>query len=105
MRLIGWIFFGEKAGAKLSEYHTLTALLREACSSVCPWKQIRTTLFSTIKSCSGALAGLRDWGSSCPARYLPEASSINFRRSVRDGFGCILTAFEYRWANIRGGGL
>ena len=41
---------------------------------------------------------------TCPARYLPEASSINFRRSIRYGFGCILTALEYRWAKIRGGG-
>jgi glycosyltransferase involved in cell wall biosynthesis len=41
---------------------------------------------------------------TCPARYLPEASSINFRRSVRYGFGCILTALEYRWAKIRGSG-
>jgi glycosyltransferase involved in cell wall biosynthesis len=41
---------------------------------------------------------------TCPARYLPEASSINFRRSVRYGFGCILTALEYRWAKIRGRG-
>ena len=41
---------------------------------------------------------------TCPARYLPEASSINFHRSVRYGFGCILTAWQYRWAKIRGGG-
>src|SRR5437660_9606898 len=26
---------------------------------------------------------------TCPARYLPEASSINFRRSVRYGVGCL----------------
>ena len=41
---------------------------------------------------------------TCPARYIPEASSINLRRSIRYGFGCILTALEYRWAKIRGGG-
>ncbi len=26
---------------------------------------------------------------SCPTLYFPEASSINFRRSVRYGFGCL----------------
>jgi hypothetical protein len=41
---------------------------------------------------------------TCPARYLPEASSINFGRSVRYGFGGIFTALEYHWAKIRGGG-
>jgi hypothetical protein len=35
---------------------------------------------------------------------MPEASSINFRRSVRYGIGCIITALEYRWAKIRGRG-
>ena len=41
---------------------------------------------------------------TCPAKYMAEASSINFRRSVRYGFGCILTALEYRWARMRGRG-
>ena len=41
---------------------------------------------------------------TCPARYMPEASSINFRRSVRYGFGCLRTALEFRWAKIRGHG-
>ena len=41
---------------------------------------------------------------TCPAKYMPEASSINFRRSVRYGFGCLVTALEYRWAKFRGEG-
>jgi hypothetical protein len=39
---------------------------------------------------------------TCPAKYLPEASVINFRRSMRYGLGCLATAVEYRWAKIRG---
>jgi hypothetical protein len=35
---------------------------------------------------------------TCPARYLPEASSINFRRSVRYGLGCLATALRFRFA-------
>jgi hypothetical protein len=35
---------------------------------------------------------------SCPTSYTPEASSINFRRSVRYGFGCLATAAEFRLA-------
>jgi hypothetical protein len=32
---------------------------------------------------------------SCPTRYLKDASSINFRRSVKYGFGVIATIMKY----------
>lgn len=41
---------------------------------------------------------------SCPARYDADASSINFRRSVRYGLGCLTTAAAYRlcrWGVMR----
>jgi glycosyltransferase involved in cell wall biosynthesis len=41
---------------------------------------------------------------SCPTRYAPDASSINFRRSVRYGFGCLATAAVFRlakWGLVR----
>jgi len=41
---------------------------------------------------------------TCPARYLPEASSINFRRSVVYGLGCLSTAVRFRlarWGLVR----
>ena len=37
---------------------------------------------------------------SCPTRYAPDASSINFRRSVRYGFGCLATALVFRLAKM-----
>jgi glycosyltransferase involved in cell wall biosynthesis len=37
---------------------------------------------------------------SCPTRYMPEASSINFVRSVKYGFGCLSTALEFRLAKM-----
>jgi hypothetical protein len=33
---------------------------------------------------------------SCPTRYFPEASSINFRRSFRYGIGVLLTSLKFR---------
>jgi hypothetical protein len=33
---------------------------------------------------------------SCPTRYFPEASSINFRRSVTYGFGVLSTSLQFR---------
>jgi glycosyltransferase involved in cell wall biosynthesis len=35
---------------------------------------------------------------TCPTKYFPEASSINFRRSVKYGFGCIVTGVAFRLA-------
>ena len=37
---------------------------------------------------------------SCPTRYAADASSINFARSVRYGFGCIETGVRFRLAKL-----
>jgi glycosyltransferase involved in cell wall biosynthesis len=37
---------------------------------------------------------------SCPTKYFKEASSINFRRSVKYGFGCLATGWSYRLARM-----
>ncbi|MBR4136316.1 MAG: glycosyltransferase family 2 protein [Bacteroidales bacterium] len=33
---------------------------------------------------------------TCPTKYFPEASSINFKRSMKYGFGVLWTAMQYR---------
>ena len=38
---------------------------------------------------------------SCPTKYFPEASSINLRRSIRYGLGCVTTACAFRLARQR----
>jgi glycosyltransferase involved in cell wall biosynthesis len=38
---------------------------------------------------------------SCPTRYFAEASSINFFRSIKYGFGCLYTALIFRLAKTR----
>ncbi len=38
---------------------------------------------------------------SCPSKYFPEASSINFRRSVKYGFGVLATSFKYILQKLR----
>jgi hypothetical protein len=35
---------------------------------------------------------------TCPTKYFGDASSINFRRSVVYGLGCLQTAFRFRLA-------
>jgi hypothetical protein len=37
---------------------------------------------------------------SCPTKYFPEASSINFRRSMRYGWGCLSVAIAFRLARV-----
>ncbi len=37
---------------------------------------------------------------SCPTKYFAEASSINFRRSVRYGLGCLATAAAFRLSRM-----
>jgi hypothetical protein len=35
---------------------------------------------------------------SCPTKYFKEASSINLRRSIKYGFGCLGTGLRFRLA-------
>ena len=37
---------------------------------------------------------------SCPTKYFAEASSINFRRSVKYGFGCLATGLKFRLSKL-----
>ena len=37
---------------------------------------------------------------TCPTKYFTQASSINFRRSVKYGFGCLDTALRFRLARM-----
>jgi hypothetical protein len=37
---------------------------------------------------------------SCPTKYFPEASSINFSRSVKYGLGCLGVGLSYRLARM-----
>lgn len=92
-------------GAKLSEYHTgYRAFARSLLERLPLEKNSDDFVFDNQILAQVLWLNCPIGEVTCPARYLPEASSINFRRSVRYGFGCILTAFEYRWAKIRGGG-
>jgi len=38
---------------------------------------------------------------SCPTKYFPEASEINFWRSSKYGIGCLLTSLKFRLQKMR----
>ena len=92
-------------GAKLSEYHTgYRAFSRDLLERLPLQNNSDDFVFDNQVLAQVLWLGCAIGEVTCPAKYMAEASSINFRRSVRYGFGCILTALEYRWAKIRGSG-
>lgn len=91
-------------GAKLSEYHTgYRAFARKLLERLPLERNSDDFVFDNQILTQVLWFGCRIGEVSCPAKYLPEASSINFRRSLRYGFGCMATAVEYRWARVSGG--
>jgi glycosyltransferase involved in cell wall biosynthesis len=86
-------------GAKLSEYHTgYRAFARPLLEKLPLEKNSDDFVFDNQVLAQVLWLGQPIGEVTCPAKYLPEASSINFRRSVRYGFGCLATAIEFRLA-------
>lgn len=83
-------------GGKLSEYHTgYRAFSRELLERVPFQNNSDDFVFDNQMLCQINGLGYTIGEISCPAKYFPEASSINFKRSVRYGFGCLWTALTY----------
>jgi glycosyltransferase involved in cell wall biosynthesis len=92
-------------GGKLSEYHTgYRAFARSLLEKLPLEKNSDDFVFDNQVLAQVLWFGCPIGEVTCPAKYLPESSSINFRRSVRYGLGCMATALEYRSAKVRGGG-
>jgi len=86
-------------GAKLSEYHTgYRAFSRDLLEALPFERNSDDFVFDNEVLAQVLWLGCRVGEVTCPAKYLPEASSINFRRSVRYGFGCLATALQFRFA-------
>jgi glycosyltransferase involved in cell wall biosynthesis len=90
-------------GAKLSEYHTGYRAFARTLLERLPIEQNSDDfVFDNQMLAQVHWVGCPIGELTCPAKYMPEASSINFRRSVRYGFGCLSTALAYRLAKLRG---
>jgi len=89
-------------GAKLSEYHTgYRAFSREQLERVPFEKNSDDFIFDNQMIAQILWLGYTVAEVSCPTKYFPEASSINFSRSLKYGFGCIATGLTYRLAKMR----
>jgi glycosyltransferase involved in cell wall biosynthesis len=84
---------------KLSEYHTgFRAFSRTVLETLPLEKNSDDFVFDNQMLCQAVRAGFRIGEISCPTLYFPEASSINFRRSVVYGFGVLACAWQHaRW--------
>jgi glycosyltransferase involved in cell wall biosynthesis len=90
-------------GAKLSEYHTGYRAFARSLLEKLPIEQNSDDFVFDNQILAQVLwTGCPIGELTCPAKYMPEASSINFRRSVRYGFGCLATALKYRAAKLSG---
>src|SRR5436190_818947 len=86
-------------GAKLSEYHTgYRAFSRQLLERLPLEENSNDFVFDNQILAQIVALGCAIGEVTCPARYMPEASSINFRRSVRYGLGCLFTALLLRFA-------
>jgi glycosyltransferase involved in cell wall biosynthesis len=83
-------------GAKLSEYHTgYRAFSRRLLESLPLDANSDDFVFDSQVLAEAVWHGCTIAEISCPTRYAADASSINFLRSVRYGFGCLWTTLEF----------
>lgn len=86
-------------GAKLSEYHTgYRAFSRELIEQLAIEHNSDDFVFDNQMLAQIVWLGHTIAEISCPTKYFAEASSINFARSLKYGFGCLGTAVEFRLA-------
>ena len=91
-------------GQKLSDYHTgYRAFSRNVLTSLPLEKNSDDFVFDNEMLVQCHVAGFRIGEISVPTKYFEEASSINFWRSVKYGFGvlrCSLQGFRLRFRSV-----
>ena len=88
-------------GAKLSEYHTgYRAFSRELLEKLPLETNSDDFIFDNQMLGQILWNGYQIAEVSCPTKYFAEASSINFSRSCKYGFGCLWVATQYRLAKM-----
>jgi len=82
---------------KLSEYHTgYRAFSREVLQKLPLEENSNDFVFDNQMLAQVIYFGFRIGEVTCPTRYFPEASSINFRRSITYGLGVLKTSLQFR---------
>jgi len=87
--------------AKLSEYHTgYRAFSRELLERLPLKENSDDFVFDNQMVAQILWLGYTIAEVSCPTKYFAEASSINLSRSIKYGFGCLITAVLFRLAKM-----
>jgi glycosyltransferase involved in cell wall biosynthesis len=88
-------------GAKLSEYHTgYRAFSKELLTNLSLDENSDDFVFDNQMLAQIVWQGYTIAEISCPTKYFEEASSINFKRSVTYGIGCLSTALQFRLTSM-----
>lgn len=88
-------------GQKLSEYHTgYRAFSKEILEKLPLDKNSDDFVFDNQMIAQIIWFGFKIGEVSCPTRYEPDSSSINFFRSSVYGIGVLLTALQYRLSKL-----
>jgi glycosyltransferase involved in cell wall biosynthesis len=83
-------------GVKLSEYHTgYRCFSRKVLTALPLMENSDDFVFDNQMLAQCVHFGFRIGEVSCPTKYFPEASSINFRRSVTYGLGVLATTMQF----------
>ena len=98
-----WLTFAENVllGAKLSEYHAgYRAFSRDILQKLHLADNSDDFVFDNQMLAQIFWYGFTIAEVSCPTKYFAEASSINLRRSIKYGFGCLATGLRFRLAKM-----
>src|SRR5690348_10712827 len=89
-------------GVKLSEYHTgYRAFSRNVLTELPLLENSDDFIFDNQMLAQCVHFGFRIGEVSCPTKYFKEASSINFRRSLKYGFGVLATTLQFAFQKLR----
>jgi glycosyltransferase involved in cell wall biosynthesis len=92
-------------GVKLSEYHTgYRAFSRNVLTDLPLLENSDDFVFDNQVLAQCVFFGYRIGEVSCPTKYFEEASSINFRRSMKYGLGVLGTTLQFsleKWGLLR----
>ena len=98
-----WLTLAENIllGAKLSEYHSgYRAFSRAILEKLSLEENSNDFVFDNQMLAQIFWHGFTIAEVSCPTKYFAEASSINLRRSIRYGWGCLGTGLRFRLARL-----
>jgi hypothetical protein len=88
-------------GQKLSEYHTgYRAFSKSVFDSIDIKVNSDDFIFDNEMLSQIIFSGFEIAEITCPTKYFKEASSINFRRSVKYGIGVLTVSLEHFFARI-----